>query len=161
MTQLDNTRDFNTVAAISPIAIRSIPTKQELEKDHIDMTIAVQHTDMNIAVQQTEAEPQPEQQERVYVYDINKQPIVYTQTRTRIKTVNEKHLCPSVPKALAVIILLLNIILPGVGTIIVGCHSNEPAYYVLTGLAQLCLAIIVFGWIWAILTGMQVLAHSY
>jgi len=58
----------------------------------------------------------------------------------------------------AVAVLIVNVILPGIGTIIGGVVGNRPL--IGRGIAQLLLAIIIVGWIWAIITGVQALQNA-
>ena len=61
----------------------------------------------------------------------------------------------------AILILLLNIFFPGVGTMVIGCISGtEVAGWICMGLLQLLLAFIIIGWIWAIFTGVMILSVS-
>ena len=72
----------------------------------------------------------------------------------------EKSSYPSVNKCLALIILILNIFCPGIGTIIMGCSSQNCGEWVCTGLLQILLFPLLIGWIWAICTGVKCLSHS-
>lgn len=65
---------------------------------------------------------------------------------------------PVVDKNMALVTLLVNIFVPGVGTIIAGVLGNKPM--IGKGIAQLILSIIIVGWIWAIVTGVQVLQNA-
>ena len=67
---------------------------------------------------------------------------------------------PSVNKCLAIIILILNIIFPGVGTIVMGCSSQNCSEWLCTGILQIILFPLLIGWIWAICTGIKCLNHS-
>lgn len=58
----------------------------------------------------------------------------------------------------ALIALLVNVFVPGVGTIIAGVLGNKPM--IGRGVAQLILSIIVVGWIWGIVTGVQLLQNA-
>jgi hypothetical protein len=73
---------------------------------------------------------------------------------------------PVMPKPLAIICCLFNILFPGLGTLISslsvfvcashGYDTNLKAFLVnfLAFLLQLCSAIIIFGWIWSIKYGL-------
>jgi hypothetical protein len=73
---------------------------------------------------------------------------------------------PVMPKPLAIACCLLNILFPGLGTLISsvsvfvcathGYDTNVKAFLVnfLAFLLQLCSAIIIFGWIWSIKYGL-------
>lgn len=66
---------------------------------------------------------------------------------------------PLVDTVIAVICLIVNIaLLPGVGTIIGAVVAGERG--VGKGIAQLILTIILIGWIWAIITGVQMLVNA-
>lgn len=58
----------------------------------------------------------------------------------------------SMTRCLATVALLFNIFLPGVGTMIVGCKMSGGlrSQLIQTGLLQLCLAVCIIGWIWAL-----------
>lgn len=59
---------------------------------------------------------------------------------------------------LFLIVFLVNLVLPGVGTMIIGgCNKRGRAYFILQGIAQLMLSILVIGWIWALLTSLDLL----
>jgi len=72
----------------------------------------------------------------------------------------EKSSYPSVSKGLAWVILILNCLLPGVGTIIMGCSSQNTGEWVCTGILQICLAALLVGWVWSIITGLKCVSHS-
>jgi hypothetical protein len=60
-----------------------------------------------------------------------------------------------IPKGLAITILLLNIFLPRIGTIVLGCYIGDPGW-VCGGLMQ-TFTVVIFGlgWFCAIQTGVQ------
>lgn len=58
----------------------------------------------------------------------------------------------------ALICLVVNIFAPGIGTIIGGVLGEKPL--IGRGIAQLLLSIIIVGWIWAIVTGVQFLQNG-
>jgi len=68
----------------------------------------------------------------------------------------------------SVLILIINIFLPGVGTMILGCclpndmaNKNEACYgLICMGALQLVLSIIIIGWIWSILFGIVLVQIS-
>jgi hypothetical protein len=62
---------------------------------------------------------------------------------------------PSVSNCTALIILIINIFLPGVGTMIMGCYSESCGKWACIGIVQILLAALIVGWIWAIYTGIQ------
>lgn len=66
---------------------------------------------------------------------------------------------PLVDTVIAVICLVVNAaFIPGLGTIIGAIVAGERG--VGKGIAQLLLAIIIIGWIWAIVTGVQMLVNA-
>jgi hypothetical protein len=76
------------------------------------------------------------------------------------QTLKVMDLIPIVSVCLAVTILIINILLPGVGTFILAFNSEHPLMYVCYGVAQLILAIFLIGWIWGIVTGGMVLSKA-
>lgn len=69
---------------------------------------------------------------------------------------------PYLDSTTALIILILNIIIPGLGTMLVGClgrNANCVAWF-LIGLAQDFLTAVCVGWIWSILTGLAIYKKS-
>lgn len=67
--------------------------------------------------------------------------------------IKKEQMYPTLSLCSAICVLILNIFLPGVGTMIMGCLSNNPGSWVCIGFAQLALTIIIVGWIWSIVTG--------
>ena len=65
---------------------------------------------------------------------------------------------PVIEKTNALICLVVNIFLPGIGTIIAGVMGNKPL--IGRGIAQFLLAFILVGWIWAIVSGVQFLQNA-
>lgn len=65
---------------------------------------------------------------------------------------------PVIEKSNALVCLLINVFVPGVGTIAGGVMGNKPL--IGRGIAQLLLAIIVVGWIWGVVTGVQLLQNA-
>lgn len=62
----------------------------------------------------------------------------------------------SVPEAAAV--LIVNILLPGVGTIVAAVIGQKKI--IGRGIAQFFLTIIIVGWVWAIITGVQCMVNA-
>lgn len=65
---------------------------------------------------------------------------------------------PVLEMPIAVAVLIVNVIVPGVGTIIgaiVGKHKM-----IARGILQFFLAIIIVGWIWGVVTGVQCLINA-
>lgn len=65
---------------------------------------------------------------------------------------------PVLDKTMAMVCLAINVFVPGVGTIAGGVLGEKPL--IGRGIAQLLLALIVVGWIWAIVTGVQMLSNA-
>ena len=65
---------------------------------------------------------------------------------------------PVVEMNLALVCLVINIFVPGIGTIVAGVVGNKPM--IGRGIAQLLLALIIVGWIWAIVTGIQLVQNA-
>ena len=69
---------------------------------------------------------------------------------------------PILDPGTALVVLILNIFFPGIGTMITGCvgrNANVGAWFCL-GFLQLILLFCLIGWIWSIITGIQVLTRS-
>ena len=67
---------------------------------------------------------------------------------------------PVLQVGLALAILILNIFLPGIGTIVMGCVGNNSASWICIGICQMFLVFLVIGWIWAIITGIMCVSYS-
>jgi hypothetical protein len=68
---------------------------------------------------------------------------------------------PVLSKTCAIIILIINIFIPGWGTMILGCYSDHHmGYFILKGLLQFLLAGLIVGWVWSIITGVKVVKRS-
>ena len=69
---------------------------------------------------------------------------------------------PSVSGCCAIFILILNIFLPGVGTLVLACigPSIWCGNQILAGIFQILLAPLIIGWIWSIYWGILVLGKS-
>lgn len=65
---------------------------------------------------------------------------------------------PVLEKTMAVVCLVINLFVPGIGTIVAGVLGSKPM--IGRGIAQLVLAIILVGWIWGIVTGVQLISNS-
>lgn len=65
---------------------------------------------------------------------------------------------PVIDKTSALVCLLINVLLPGVGTIAAGVMGQKPL--IGRGIAQLLLSIVIVGWVWAIVTGIQLLHNA-
>ncbi len=68
---------------------------------------------------------------------------------------------PQVNKVMAIALLVINCIFPGVGTMICGCIGTKfETDNILVGLIQLLLAGCIIGWIWSIWWGIIILQKS-
>lgn len=65
---------------------------------------------------------------------------------------------PVIEKVPAILVLVVNLIAPGIGTIVAGVLGEKPL--IGRGIAQLVLSFILIGWIWAIVTSVQVLQNA-
>lgn len=65
---------------------------------------------------------------------------------------------PVIEKEMAIVVLVVNIFIPGIGTIVAGVLGEKPL--IGRGIAQLILSIILIGWIWALVTSIQVLQNA-
>jgi hypothetical protein len=65
---------------------------------------------------------------------------------------------PILQTGTAVGMLIVNIIIPGLGTLIAGIMSGKPL--IGRAIAQFFLAIIIVGWVWGIVTGVQLLSNA-
>lgn len=65
---------------------------------------------------------------------------------------------PVVAMDRALICLVINILVPGIGTIVAGVLGNKPQ--IGKGIAQLVLTIVIVGWIWGVVTGVQLLQNA-
>lgn len=85
------------------------------------------------------------------------------QAQQIINNKNKKQdlIVPQLSVCLARVVFFLNLFIPGLGTIIMGCYSGANcAYWICVGLLQAMLAIMLVGWIWAIVTGCQAMSNS-
>lgn len=65
---------------------------------------------------------------------------------------------PVLETAVAAAVLIVNIILPGAGTLVAGIVGSQPL--IGRAIGQFFLAIIVVGWVWGIVTGVQALTNA-
>lgn len=65
---------------------------------------------------------------------------------------------PVLDRQMAIVVLVVNLFFPGIGTIVAGVSGKQPM--VGRGIAQLLLSLIIIGWIWALVTSIQVLTNS-
>ena len=67
---------------------------------------------------------------------------------------------PRLDKTTALVVLILNIFFPGIGTMIMGCIGNNAGGFICIGICQLLLTVFLIGWIWAIITGINALKYA-
>lgn len=65
---------------------------------------------------------------------------------------------PVLDTGTAAAVLIVNVLLPGIGTIIAGVVGKMKL--IGRGIAQLVLSLIIVGWVWAIVTGVQCLINA-
>lgn len=66
---------------------------------------------------------------------------------------------PVIEKTNALLCLILNVLVPGVGTIAAGVMGNQKLFG--RGIAQFVTVILLgFGWFWGIYTGVQLLQNA-
>jgi len=87
------------------------------------------------------------------------------------KSIRENKIFPHIPKinmCLAIVILILNIFLPGFGTMLLGCclpkgFSEEKGIVccslVCIGILQFIFTVLIIGWIWSIAFGV-IIVHT-
>lgn len=68
---------------------------------------------------------------------------------------------PKLNTCVALFILILNIFLPGFGTMFLACISgNDCCGWWCKGVLQFILFPIIIGWVWSIMTGCKVMGKS-
>ena len=70
---------------------------------------------------------------------------------------------PVLTKGIAIVVLIMNIIIPGSGTLLficLGINKNYTTEYLIVGLLQFVLTILLVGWIWSIIWGIFALQKS-
>mmetsp|Transcript_25619 Transcript_25619/g.24913 ORF Transcript_25619/g.24913 Transcript_25619/m.24913 type:complete len:80 (+) Transcript_25619:2-241(+) len=63
-------------------------------------------------------------------------------------------------QSMAIVCLVLNILIPGIGTMINACYHEKPAAGVCYGILQLLTCWIIVGWIWAIVYGVKIMEKA-
>ena len=72
-----------------------------------------------------------------------------------------KNLIPELNKVLAIILLVLNCIFPGVGTMCLSCLGPRFVWdHLIIGLLQLLLSFLIIGWVWSIFWGILLVMKS-
>lgn len=73
----------------------------------------------------------------------------------------QKDLIPVTSKVIAIILLVLNIFFPGVGTLIMACVGGQfMCEHIICGVLQILLAFIIIGWVWSIVWGVFLLLRA-
>jgi hypothetical protein len=68
---------------------------------------------------------------------------------------------PRLDTTTALIILILNILFPGIGTIVMGCQPGvNSGSWICIGILQMFLTLFIIGWIWSIITGIICLSNA-
>jgi hypothetical protein len=68
---------------------------------------------------------------------------------------------PSVNILLAILLLIVNIFLPGVGTMIIACVNGKfQGEHIIVGILQFITAGIIIGWVWSIWWGILFVQKS-
>jgi hypothetical protein len=65
---------------------------------------------------------------------------------------------PVLETSIAVVVLVVNLVLPGIGTIVAGVVGHQRL--IGRGIAQLLLALIIVGWFWGLVSGVQALTNA-
>jgi hypothetical protein len=108
----------------------------------------------------------PQGQQYVYQgFPINQPPMVLNQTVLVTQNIGD-NICgekiPLMEATTAIVLLVVNLLfIPGLGTMLVGCtvHSANKCKWFWIGLAQLLTSIVCVGWIWSIVTSVQIVQY--
>lgn len=65
---------------------------------------------------------------------------------------------PVLETMMAVLCLILNLFVPGLGTLVSGIIGGEKL--IGRAVAQLLLAIVIVGWVWGVVTGIQLIYNA-
>lgn len=65
---------------------------------------------------------------------------------------------PVLETSMAAVVLIANILIPGLGTLIAGIVGHQKL--IGRAVAQFLLAIVIVGWIWGVVTGVQALINA-
>ena len=72
-----------------------------------------------------------------------------------------KNHLPVLHKTVAIIILVFNIFIPGLGTMFLACMAGDfKKEHVFVGLAQMLFSVCVIGWVWSVLWGIILVMKS-
>lgn len=87
--------------------------------------------------------------------------IVYSELINKMDYLNKwKAEIPSCDKVVAIVLLVINIIFPGIGTAVMSCIGGFKPWTLLVAILQLLTAFIIIGWIWSIWWGIICLEKS-
>ena len=67
---------------------------------------------------------------------------------------------PKVDKMIAIVLLVVNIFLPGIGTIVAAIMDGFDVKNVIFGCLQFLLAALLIGWVWAIFWSILMIKRS-
>jgi len=65
---------------------------------------------------------------------------------------------PVIDQTMAILCLVLNVFVPGLGTIVSGILGEKPL--IGRGIAQFVLTLVIVGWVWGIVTGIQLISNA-
>lgn len=65
---------------------------------------------------------------------------------------------PVLETPMAAVVLIVNVIIPGLGTLVGGIIAHQKL--IGRAIAQFLLAIVIVGWVWGIITGIQALINA-
>lgn len=65
---------------------------------------------------------------------------------------------PTLEVPMAIVVLVVNLFFPGIGTIVAGVLGNMKL--IGRGIAQLLLALIFVGWVWALVSSIQAISNA-
>jgi hypothetical protein len=69
---------------------------------------------------------------------------------------------PSLPFGLALLLLIINVIVPSLGTFLLAFIGDKfRISQLIVGILQILFVIIIFGWVWSIWWGILILKKSY
>jgi hypothetical protein len=65
---------------------------------------------------------------------------------------------PVLETPMAAVVLIANILIPGLGTLVAGIIAHQKL--IGRAVAQFLLALVIVGWVWAVITGVQALINA-
>lgn len=91
----------------------------------------------------------------------NKVHVVQTNAKEETFWDKLKSHLPTLGRSVAIFILVLNIIIPGLGTAFLCCIGGTcKTEHLIIGLIQFCTAFCLVGWLWSIMWGLIILMKS-